>query len=128
MVVESAIDALSYKQLHLTNDLVISIGGNSNKEALQHAIDSAKTRNVPLVSAFDSDKGGDIGHAHLTALSDISVIRELPVFKDWNEQLVKLNSVSIKNTANIKIPSVEIPSISIPNVEIPDIKIPEDKQ
>jgi hypothetical protein len=95
-VVESAIDVLSYKQLHDFdgNALIISVGGNSTKQAMQNAVNYASSASVPLISAFDADNGGDVGHSYLTALSTVDVVRFKPQSKDWNNDLLSFNSMS----------------------------------
>lgn len=88
-VLESAIDALSYRQLH-RDVITVSIAGNSNRKAINHAANLAKTQNLPLLSAFDSDEGGNVANAILSeygAKLGVPVIQDRPAAKDWNEEL-----------------------------------------
>jgi hypothetical protein len=91
-VLESAIDALSYRQLHPTIS-ACAIAGNGNGVLMRYALDMALRLNVPVFSAFDSDKGGDDGNSRLIALNDglNTVIQDRPPagFKDWNDYLLK---------------------------------------
>jgi hypothetical protein len=91
-VLESAIDALSYRQLH-REIITVSIAGNSNHKATNHAVSLAKSKNLPIISAFDSDQGGDIANTILSeygAKLGVNVIQDRPTTaKDWNEALLK---------------------------------------
>ena len=89
VITESAIDCMSYRQIHPTM-FVASIAGNSNKILIQACIDIARRNNVSIISAFDDDKGGDIAHKNLIELAKdiVSVTRHTPTGgKDWNECL-----------------------------------------
>lgn len=89
-VTESAIDALSYRQL-FPNCFVASISGNGNKVLLQSVVDIATRYNVPLFSAFDNDDGGQIADKTLQEyanLACVEVIQHRPVDKDWNDTLL----------------------------------------
>jgi hypothetical protein len=88
-LLESAIDALSYRQLH-RDVIAVSIAGNGNHKAIKHAANLAKTQNLPLLSAFDSDEGGNVANAILSeygAKLGVPVIQDRPTAKDWNEVL-----------------------------------------
>lgn len=88
-VLESAIDALSYRQLH-KDVITISIAGNSNKTVMNQAGLIAKNRKLPLLSAFDNDQGGSIADKVLNEIAllyETIVIQDRPTAKDWNEQL-----------------------------------------
>ena len=92
-LVESAIDALSFRQLH-KDMITVSIAGNSNRKIMQQALMIAITKNIDLVSAFDSDKGGDIANNTLQEIANNYkkiVIQNRPITKDWNDQLKNLN-------------------------------------
>ncbi len=89
-VLESAIDAISYRQLHPHN-CAVSLGGNSNDRIMNNAIYMAKRAGVPVVASFDNDNGGDIATSRLrefaTAMGvEFSVNRPVGC-KDWNDQL-----------------------------------------
>jgi len=91
VLVESAIDALSYKQLHGEGDTIISLGGNVNRAVMLQAIEKSKSEGVPLVAAFDNDKGGDSARASLKALAavaDVPVHDHRSITKDWNSDLI----------------------------------------
>ena len=92
-LVESAIDALSFRQLH-KDMITISIAGNSNRKIMQQALMIAITKNIDLIAAFDSDKGGDIANNTLQEIANNykkKVIQNRPITKDWNDQLKNLN-------------------------------------
>jgi len=87
-IVESAIDALSYRQLN-PSVTVCAIAGNANNSLMRYALDLAAKNSVIVVSAFDSDKGGDDGHDRLLKLNNgiVEVYEHRPPtpFKDWND-------------------------------------------
>ncbi|MDD2801284.1 MAG: toprim domain-containing protein [Methylococcales bacterium] len=89
-VLESAIDAISYRQLN-TSNYAISLGGNSNDTIMRSCIELARTKNVPVIAAFDNDSGGDIATAKLEALALASAVMftlNRPKHgKDWNDSL-----------------------------------------
>jgi len=88
-LLESAIDALSYRQLH-KDIIAVSMAGNSNRKIIQQAALIANERKIPLISAFDNDKGGDIADKALNEIAlehNLVVIQDRPIKKDWNEQL-----------------------------------------
>ncbi|MDO9142182.1 MAG: DUF3991 and TOPRIM domain-containing protein [Methylobacter sp.] len=88
-VLESAIDALSYRQIH-RDMITLSIAGNGNHKIIQQAVNIAKANKLPVFSAFDSDSGGNVADKILCgyAASDgVTVMQDRPRRKDWNEQL-----------------------------------------
>lgn len=88
-VLESAIDALSYRQLH-RDIITVSIAGNGNHKVINQAVNIAKTKNLPVLSAFDNDKGGNIADKILNdsaVLCGVNVMQDRPIAKDWNEFL-----------------------------------------
>ncbi len=88
-LLESAIDALSYRQLH-RDVITVSIAGNGNQKVIEQAIGIAKAKNIPVLSAFDNDNGGNIANKILSdsaALNGVMVIQDRPLQKDWNEVL-----------------------------------------
>lgn len=90
-VLESAIDALSYRQLH-QDKLTVSIAGNGNHNLVHWIVSWAKHFNLPLYSAFDSDKGGDIANGILIAHAEkfgVDVVQDRPELNDWNDEVRK---------------------------------------
>ena len=88
-LLESAIDALSYRQLH-RHTITVSIAGNGNHKVINQAVNIAKAKNLPVISAFDNDNGGNIADKILNesaALLGVQIIQDRPKTKDWNEQL-----------------------------------------
>lgn len=88
-VLESAIDALSYRQLH-RDVITVSIAGNGNHKVINQAVAIAKAKNLPVLSAFDNDNGGNIADKILNdsaGLCGVKVIQDRPITKDWNEVL-----------------------------------------
>jgi hypothetical protein len=93
-IVESAIDALSYRQLNPDGVTACAIAGNGNGVLMQSALDLAAKNGAMVVSAFDNDKAGNDGHDRLVKLNDgkLEVYRHIPDdSKDWNEYLLRLN-------------------------------------
>ncbi len=88
-ILESAIDALSYRQLH-PSTITVSIAGNGNRKVIQQAVSIAKAKQLPILSAFDSDAGGDIADKILTEYAQregVELIQDRPTTKDWNDAL-----------------------------------------
>ncbi|MEI6706039.1 MAG: toprim domain-containing protein [Methylococcales bacterium] len=90
-LLESAIDALSYRQLH-RKIITCSMAGNSNHTVMNQAVFIAKANNLPVLSAFDADKGGDIANTILSqyaALNGVKIVQDRPIQgKDWNDVLL----------------------------------------
>lgn len=90
-ITESAIDCLSYRQLHQST-ICASIAGNGNKKLIVSLIQIAKRDSVPIISAFDNDKGGDMANAGLCAMCEdenVTVIQDRPSNNnDWNDELM----------------------------------------
>jgi len=94
-IVESAIDALSYRQLH--NHAVASIGGNGNKKIITDLVNLAKAKGLSLIGAFDNDNGGDTANSMLLSIAqqhDVTVTQNRPIVKDWNQTLLNKNTMS----------------------------------
>lgn len=93
-ILESAIDALSYRQLNPTKT-VCAIAGNANGVLMRYVLDLAVRLDVPVFSAFDNDAGGNDGSDRLIkANGGVNVIiqhRPPSDCKDWNDYL-RLNS------------------------------------
>ena len=95
-VLESAIDAISYRQLH-PNNYAVAIGGNSNDTIMTGCVGFALEKQLPVIAAFDTDSGGDIATARLKELATSQgVVFEVNRpnthgCKDWNDQLTLLN-------------------------------------
>ncbi len=89
-VLESAIDALSYRQLH-KNTITLSIAGDGNHKLIAWALYAAKKWNLPVISAVDNDKGGDIANKVIVlAAEKIGAVYQSDRpsnFKDWNNEL-----------------------------------------
>jgi hypothetical protein len=96
VVAESAIDAMSYHQLHPRGDArYMSIGGMPKEEQLA-LLERAASKMPPgstIISAVDADRGGDLLHSALErrmALPHVRFVRHSPAVercKDWNEVL-----------------------------------------
>lgn len=92
-VVESAIDAISYYQLHPTHT-VVATGGGCSDEALVAAARIAHQAGLPLLAAFDRDATGEKYTIRLARCAGFvggpdatAPTREMPKGKDWNEDL-----------------------------------------
>lgn len=93
-IVENAIDALSYRQIH-NNHVVASIGGNANKTIMTHVVRITKANGCALISAFDNDEGGETAHAALLKIAEEHGIKDRiyrvkPTTKDWNDDLTEM--------------------------------------
>lgn len=90
-VLESAIDALSFRQMFKHDSIAVSITGNGNKQIINQVVEIAKTKGLIILSAFDNDKGGDIANKALCEcanLHNVDVWQKRPQHgKDYNEQL-----------------------------------------
>lgn len=88
-LVESAIDALSYRQLK--KRAVVAIKGSSNDKIMRDIVQYTKTKNVTIFSAFDNDKAGNSAHDNLKQITKqyghYLLVRDRPRLKDWNEDL-----------------------------------------
>jgi hypothetical protein len=99
VVTESALDALSYHQLHPCSDArYMSVGGmpsSAQLRLLERAVAKLPNRGEVVV-AVDADKGGDKLHAVLNrhlALPHVALRRHSPDIngcKDWNDVLQHL--------------------------------------
>lgn len=89
-VLESAIDALSYRQLH-KNTITLSIAGDGNHKLIAWALCAAKNWGLPIISAVDNDQGGDIADKIIllsAEKADVVYLSDRPKnFKDWNNEL-----------------------------------------
>ncbi len=90
-VLESAIDALSFRQLFKHDSIAVSIAGDGNHKIINQVIEIAKTKGLIILSAFDNDKGGDIANKSLLDCAyrhGVEVRQRRPEHgKDYNEQL-----------------------------------------
>ena len=85
-VVESAIDAISLRELG-HHGRIISSGGALS----QRVIDYCKSLNIPVIAAFDNDDAGDNFSDRLNeAFPGSKRIRPAANLKDWNDELVVL--------------------------------------
>lgn len=88
-VLESAIDALSYRQLH-QGIITVSIAGNGNHRVINQAVSIAKAKNLPVLSAFDNDSGGDVADKILSGYAQaesVEIFQDRPKEKDWNDMI-----------------------------------------
>jgi|WetSurMetagenome_2_1015567.scaffolds.fasta_scaffold00408_14 hypothetical protein len=91
VLVESAIDALSYLALHPDSEAcVVSLAGNSCPAELIEGHDLQKKE---IIWALDNDEAGNNQFIELQRLlPQTKISREAPVHKDWNEDLVSQGS------------------------------------
>jgi len=91
-LLESAIDAMSYRQLH-KHHAAVSMAGNSNDTIMNNAVIYAASKRLPVIAAFDNDRGGAVATAQLAELANRHRVEFLIYrpchFKDWNEELLK---------------------------------------
>lgn len=129
-VVESAIDAMSYRQLHPGRG-VMATGGGTSYNVLAEIAQYAKLKGLRLLAAFDNDHAGyqhraNLGlaamHAH-PEIYDQAALAALvethsPQGKDWNDQL--LAQLRAKAPAPAPAPASSFPQQPLP--EIPEFK------
>ncbi len=93
-VLESAIDALSFRQL-FSDSITVSIAGDGNHRIINQAVEIAKAKGLIILSAFDNDKGGDIANKALCECANwhgVDIQQRRPQHgKDWNENLINFN-------------------------------------
>lgn len=97
VITESAIDAMSHAQLRKTdmNTGYVSIGGAMSEkqdEMLKSLIQKACSRGAEIVLGLDNDAAGDKLSRRIRGLvadSGVELRREVPIAKDWNDQLKK---------------------------------------
>ena len=88
VVTESAIDALSYYQLHPAPALLLSFGGGlslEQKELLRHVL--TKYPAASVVTATDNDDQGEAFAAILATIRPDAVRARSPIGKDWNDSI-----------------------------------------
>lgn len=87
-VVESAIEALSYRQLNQSHR-VVAVGGGCSDLVLRDVAELARKDGLTLVAAFNADQPGEKFSQRLESHAfGIEFIRERPKRgKDWNEYL-----------------------------------------
>lgn len=101
VIVESGIDALSYKELHAKpTDMIVTIGGEMSPEQLAR-LAKAMEKAPEVVIATDRDQGGEKIAKRLLELRSDST-RELPKGKDWNDDLVDHHEASRKKRLTIE--------------------------
>jgi Toprim-like/Protein of unknown function (DUF3991) len=94
-IVENAIDALSYRQIHKSH-AVAAIGGNANKTIMTWVVELVKSKwHIEIASAFDNDNGGDTAHAALLKIAEEHGVKDRiyrlkPTCKDWNDDLTEM--------------------------------------
>jgi DNA primase len=89
-VCESAIDAMSYRQLN-PDCMVVAIAGNSNQGLMAQIVEFARVKDIPVIAAFDNDKGGEPAYLSIGGIASaqgVTVIRHRPVGKDFNDDLL----------------------------------------
>jgi len=101
VICESAIDALSHAELKETGSDVayISFCGQMSHEQL--AIIQKVTQGKSVIIATDNDKAGDIFAEKINNLLQgnvISILREKPSSKDWNDDLREEQEESLERT------------------------------
>lgn len=93
-IVENAIDALSYREIHKSH-AVAAIGGNANKTIMTGVVELVKSKwHLEIASAFDNDNGGETAHAMLLKIAEQHGVKEKvyrmkPNAKDWNDHLIE---------------------------------------
>ncbi len=80
--VESAIDAMSLRDLNF-NGKIISTSGNSNFQIMELAT-NFKDKGFKIIAAYDNDKAGD----NMSRNLGYSAERMKPKTKDWNDDLL----------------------------------------
>jgi 5S rRNA maturation endonuclease (ribonuclease M5) len=103
VLVESAIDALSYYELHKKDKKmahIISLAGENKNYDYVNSLIASNNEACEVILAFDNDDAGKAmaktWEANLTALR---VHRDVPDGKDWNDDLIKLKAAIAAGTA-----------------------------
>lgn len=86
VLTESAIDALSFRQLN-NGVAVASIAGANRYELVKKVQEYAQKHKQIVVCGFDSDQGGDESYEHLKGMGIYCRVRPNSG-KDWNESLL----------------------------------------
>lgn len=120
-VCESAIDALSYRQLHPGRG-VIAVAGGVSDEILRSIAKEAKERGHSLIAAFDADEEGRKYSARLRRAAvpvDLQVQRHEPQgAKDWNEVLLAPPpSLDLDELLDQPLPTSSFPQEPLPEFE-----------
>lgn len=85
--VESAVDALSYYELHPERNMqIVSITGGAKKALQDHARGEIEQGRM-VVAAFDKDKAGDRYIEHLREVAPEAEVDRPGYGKDWNDAL-----------------------------------------
>lgn len=102
VIVESGIDALSFKELHARpTDMIVSVGGEMSPEQMERISKAIKTA-PEVIIATDKDAGGEkIAKRLLELRSDCE--RLLPQNKDWNADLQEKHELSRKKRPDLEI-------------------------
>ena len=110
MFVESAIDALSLRELGCAGTIV-SFGGCAKGLAEQYGLQAVE-KGLVVVAAFDNDKAGDaMAEALLTSVP--SAERLVPETKDWNEDLLvrtKRSDMEVQGDILFRRSDLDIPT------------------
>lgn len=88
VVAESALDALSFWQMHPAPALLLSFGGGMSHEQedlLRHVL--AKYPSAEVLTATDADEQGDIYAAKIAAMRPDAIRAKPTTGKDWNDAL-----------------------------------------
>jgi hypothetical protein len=102
VLVESAIDALSYYELH-KNDAemahIISLAGENKNYDYVNGLIALNNSAGEVILAFDNDDAGNgMARAWEANLTALRVHREVPGGKDWNDDLIKSKTAIKTNT------------------------------
>jgi len=88
VVVESAIDAMSYYQQHQTNGMLVLSTAGGGRDGVHRWIDAHPKASVTI--AFDNDNAGKVMAAAMVSELEAKGRQakyHAPVQKDWNEDL-----------------------------------------
>lgn len=111
VICESAIDALSYADLHAdqAENAMLSIGGSlstNQLNLLNKIVGKAASRNAKIVVAIDNDSAGDTYYQQIVDIAkqyQISARLDRPIWhKDWNEQLIHGLTTQVVSQAALK--------------------------
>lgn len=116
VIAESAIDALSYAQLHPSpTSRYVSFAGGLNKrqpELLERAI-ARMPPGSQIVAATDRDHQGDVFAKRIAEMcakrTDVTFVRPLPMLgcKDWNDHLKELRDRAREQSLSSKLRGLE---------------------
>jgi 5S rRNA maturation endonuclease (ribonuclease M5) len=105
VICEAGIDCLSHAQLKGTGDYVAYISICGQMSQVQLDILTSVCIGKGVVIATDNDEAGNLFALKIEKATDgvaLSVVRDMPVLKDWNDDLLQHQKNSLTNTGHTR--------------------------